>query len=149
MPQWKIKEFNSLNTKELYEIMKRRFEVFVLEQDCKEQDFDNYDQLATHLFAIKNEEIIAYCRLFKANVKYKEPSIGRVLVTVDNRNRGLATEMMERAIKQIEENWQERVIKVQAQAHLESMYGALGFVRVSDVYDSVGIPHIDMLKTSK
>ena len=49
-------------------------------------------------------------------------------------------------IEHIESEWKEPEIKVQAQAHLQDFYGSLGFKAVSEVYEDVGIPHIDMIR---
>ena len=45
-----IKSFSELNIQELYQILRLRSEVFVVEQDCVYQDMDNNDQKAIHLF---------------------------------------------------------------------------------------------------
>lgn len=47
---WKIKKFDELTVKELYEILKVRAEVFVVEQECVYQDLDSKDENAYHLF---------------------------------------------------------------------------------------------------
>ncbi len=39
-----VKHFNELTTTELYEILKTRSEIFVVEQDCVYQDLDDNDQ---------------------------------------------------------------------------------------------------------
>ncbi len=60
---WKIKSFEELSIHELYEILKVRQEVFVVEQTCYYLDADGYDEKALHLFAEKEGKIIAYCRI--------------------------------------------------------------------------------------
>ncbi len=47
---WKTKTFDELSTQELYQILRLRSEVFVVEQNCVYQDIDNKDQKALHLF---------------------------------------------------------------------------------------------------
>ncbi len=42
-----VKHFNELTTTELYEILKTRAEIFVVEQNCPYQDLDDKDQDAT------------------------------------------------------------------------------------------------------
>ena len=66
---WKIKEFNELSVNELYQILKIRQEVFIVEQTCYYLDADGYDEKAIHLWAEKEGEILAYCRIFKEGVK--------------------------------------------------------------------------------
>ena len=74
------KIFSELNTEELYQILRLRSEVFVVEQDCIYQDIDNKDQKAIHLYFKENDEILGYTRIFKAGYYYENPSIGRVVV---------------------------------------------------------------------
>ena len=44
------KTFSELDTEELYQILRLRSEVFVVEQNCVYQDIDNKDQNAIHLY---------------------------------------------------------------------------------------------------
>lgn len=142
-----IKSFQELSNETLYQIMKSRLSVFVLEQHCMDEDLDNYDQTSMHCYIEEKGKIIAYCRLLPEDTKYEMPSIGRVLVNAAYRKRGIATKLLTEAVRYIEKTWEPSVIKVQAQAHLEKLYQALGFETVSEIYEDVGIPHIDMIKT--
>ena len=81
------KIFSELTTEELYQILRLRSEVFVVEQDCIYQDLDNKDQKAIHLYFKENDEILAYTRIFKAGYYYENPSIGRVVVSKKNRGK--------------------------------------------------------------
>ena len=45
-----IKTFKELTNEELYELLKLRSLVFVVEQNCIYQDLDDRDQKAVHLF---------------------------------------------------------------------------------------------------
>ena len=75
------KTFYELNIQELYQILRLRSEVFVVEQDCVYQDLDGKDQISIHIFQKEKDEIIAYTRIFKSGDYYKNPSIGRVVVS--------------------------------------------------------------------
>ena len=44
MVEWKIKEFNELTTHELYEMIKLRIDVFVVEQECPYPELDDKDK---------------------------------------------------------------------------------------------------------
>ena len=44
------KYFDELTTKELYEILKARAEIFVVEQICVYQDLDDVDYRSLHIF---------------------------------------------------------------------------------------------------
>ena len=83
---FKVKRFEELSTIELYKILRLRAEVFIVEQNCIYQDVDDKDQNALHLIGYKNEEIVAYARLFDAGLYFENPSIGRVEVSKKERN---------------------------------------------------------------
>ena len=80
-----IKTFNELSIGELYDILKLRSEVFVVEQNCVYQDIDGTDQKALHVFGVVENKIIAYTRCFKPGDYFKEASIGRVVVKESQR----------------------------------------------------------------
>lgn len=143
--QWKIKTFGELTTAELYEILRIRAEVFVVEQTCVYQDLDLKDKRAYHVFVEENGEIIAYLRVLEKDVSYPEISIGRVLVKETYRGRGLARKLMQRAVSFIEEVLRENEIRISAQKYLLKFYESLGFTMVSEVYQEDGIEHVEML----
>jgi ElaA protein len=62
-----------------------RSEVFVVEQNCIYQDIDYKDQKAIHVLLKKNKELIGYTRIFNKGDYFKNASIGRVLVSKNNR----------------------------------------------------------------
>ena len=86
---WKIKPFAKLSTEELYQILKIRQEVFIVEQTCYYLDADGYDQQAVHIWAESAGEILAYSRVFEPGIKYAEASIGRVLTNPKYRKNNL------------------------------------------------------------
>ena len=142
---WKIKRFEELTTTELYEILRVRAEVFVVEQTCVYQDLDLKDKKAYHLFCENNGEIAAYLRILDKGVSYPEISIGRVLTRETNRRIGLAREMMQNAISFIKEELGERHIRISAQLYLQRFYESLGFSVTSDIYLEDDIEHIEMV----
>ena len=46
----KVKFFDELTTRELYEMLKARAEIFVVEQNCVYQDLDDKDYTSLHVF---------------------------------------------------------------------------------------------------
>ena len=142
---WKIKRFEEMTTTELYEILRVRSEVFVVEQTCIYQDLDLKDKKAYHLFCENNGEIAAYLRILDKGVSYPEISIGRVLTRETNRRIGLAREMMQKAISFVEEELSEMQIRISAQLYLKKFYESLGFSVTSDIYLEDDIEHIEMV----
>lgn len=143
--KWELKKFEELTVSELYEILKLRCEIFVLEQECAYQDCDNKDIEAKHLYCVENGKIIAYLRILNRGVSFNEMSIGRVVVDRNNRGRGLAKIALAKAIKFVEEELNETEIRISAQKYIVKLYGELGFREMSDEYLEDGIPHVEML----
>ena len=142
---WSLKNFSDLSVNELYNILKVRVDVFVVEQACAYPEIDNYDQESLHLFLQNNEQIVAYVRILPKNIKHEKVSIGRVLVDKEYRGNGYAEEIMKKAIDHIVNVWQEKTIKIQAQYYLKGFYSSLGFEQKTGVYLEDDIPHIDMI----
>ena len=137
-----IKNFSELSTEEIYNILKLRSEVFVVEQNCIYQDIDEKDQKAVHLFLEKNNEIIAYTRIFKKGDYYEEnPSIGRVVVSKKERGKKLGKEIMIKSINFIKKELKERKIELSAQKYLDKFYKDLDFYSEGEDYLEDGIPH--------
>ncbi len=76
MTEWFRKEFSELTIDELYEILRLRSEIFVVEQDCVYQDLDLKDKICIHIFGMDNSEVIAALRVIPAGISYEIPSIG-------------------------------------------------------------------------
>ena len=143
--EWKIKRFEELTTTELYEILRVRAEVFVVEQTCIYQDLDEKDKRAYHLYCEESGKVKAYLRILDRGISYPEISIGRVLTTENNRRKGLAREMMKNAIDFICKDLGENQIRISGQLYLQAFYESLGFQTVSEMYLEDDIPHVEML----
>ena len=139
------KTFNELNNEDLYQILRLRSEVFVVEQDCVYQDLDNKDQISVHIFKKEKDKIVAYTRIFKSGDYYKNPSIGRVLVSKKNRGRELGKKIMIYSIEYIKKNIEGDKIELSAQKYLDKFYKDLGFYKIGEDYLEDGIPHQRML----
>jgi len=143
---WTIKSFQELSTSELYSILQLRVNVFIVEQSCPYPELDGYDADTLHLEYIENDELLAYARILPPGIKYDRASIGRVIVNGKARGKGLAKQLMERSIANIEQRWPGEEIQLQAQTYLKEFYASFGFKEVSPEYDEDGIPHVDMVK---
>ncbi|WP_293298091.1 GNAT family N-acetyltransferase [Allomuricauda sp.] len=141
-----IKTFNQLTTEELYQILRLRSEVFVVEQDCVYQDVDNKDQKALHIIGTKNGEIVAYTRIFKPGDYFNNVSIGRVVVSQDQRKYGLGKRIMQASLAAIDQRFPNQPIEISAQSYLLKFYTELGFKITGEEYLEDGIPHRRMLK---
>ena len=115
---WKIKTFDELTTSELYQTIKARVDVFVVEQNCPYPDLENYDQKAIHIWAENDGEVLAYCRIFDKGIKYPETSIGRVLTTENGRGKNLGKQLIQYAVETIENRFKTPEIRISAQDYL-------------------------------
>lgn len=142
--KWEIKRFEALSTRELYEILRLRSEVFVVEQNCVYQDIDGKDEKALHLLGFCNGAIVAYARLFKPGDYYKNAAIGRVVVAQKYRNQKWGHALISASITGIQDYFGETPITISAQLYLKEFYEQNGFIKTSAPYLEDGIPHIEM-----
>jgi ElaA protein len=145
-PNWCWFRFDELSTSLLYEILRLRQEVFVMEQNCVYLDVDGWDDKALHLIGTEIDQVVAYARVFGPGVKYPEASIGRVLTPLHKRRSGAGRALMTEAIRGLLERWPGAPIRLDAQQYLVGFYGSFGFNVVSGAYIEDGIPHVRMLR---
>lgn len=151
MSDWRVdlRSMDELSTRELYEILKLRVDVFVVEQACPYPELDGKDADALHLRLLDGDELLASARLFKPE-KIGAPSrIGRVVVAPAHRARRLGKILMQESIMTCKRLFPGCDITLSAQSHLEQFYASFGFKTVSPEYLEDGIPHIDMLKSTR
>lgn len=144
--QWKIKPFEALSVDELYDILKLRSEIFVVEQNCVYLDLDGKDKMALHLFGEFEGKVVAHARLFKAGISFDNASIGRVVVDANYRDRKWGHDLMREAIAGVAHHFGENKITIGAQLYLKKFYESHGFVQTSEMYLEDDIPHIEMKK---
>lgn len=138
------KKFNELTLEELYEILKLRSEVFVVEQNCIYNDIDGKDLTSSHIMIKENGKIKAYLRALQPGVSYEDASLGRVLVSPDARGKGYAKAIVTKGVEYILNNFNTTKITIGAQEYLKNFYSEIGFKPISEIYDEDGIPHLDM-----
>ena len=147
--KWQIKLFTQLDTYELYQLIKLRMDVFVVEQNCPYQEIDgkDIDPGTRHLLGKDaSGQIIAYLRMLPPGLNFKEASFGRVVVAVEKREKGLSRQMVKMAIDTMVSTWPGAAIKIGAQVYLKDFYESFGFVPITNSYLEDGIPHIDMVR---
>jgi len=149
--EWSLKSFNQLDTAELYEVMKLRIDVFVVEQNCPYHELDGKDRhpAVLHLSGRdeKNGKLAAYLRILPPGLGHKEAAFGRVVVADQYRKQGISNIMVKKSLKFIEKRWPRNDIRINAQVYLEKFYETHGFQSVSETYFEDGIEHVDMLRT--
>ena len=139
------KTFQELTTDELYELLRVRNEVFVVEQNCVYQDLDYDDQKSMHLWLTEGEKVVALARVCPAGTHMKEISIGRVITT--ERGKGYGKQIMIHAIDAAVEHFGATLIDIEAQEYAKGFYEGVGFRQSSDIFMRDGIPHMKMTWT--
>lgn len=139
-----VKKFEELNCFEIYEILKLRSEIFVLEQNCVYLDPDGVDLAAYHVYLREGGEVVAYLRVIDKGMRLDEVSIGRVVSRY--RRRGLGTKVMLEGIRVAKEKFGAEKIKIGAQAYAVPFYEQVGFkVLPNGEYVEDGQPHVYMI----
>ena len=146
--QWKCSLFSQLDTEQLFDLIKLRIDIFVVEQNCPYPELDEKDRhhQTLHMLGFNNEQLICCSRLLAPGVSYPDVSIGRFAVAEPYRNQGIGTELMSQCLFHIQHHWPEHNIRVSAQQYLCQFYTSFGFTQTSDMYLEDDIPHIEMLK---
>ena len=161
-----IKTFQELMVDELYELLRVRSEVFVVEQDCVYQDMDGDDKEAIHVWLTEgvtesvtnkeealdgdknkvnrtdNEKVVALARVCPAGVHLPTISIGRVITT--ERGKGYGKQIMLAAIDVAQKYFGATSIDIEAQEYAKGFYEGVGFKQTSYTFMLDGIPHIKM-----
>ena len=142
---WEWKSFIDLHRDDLYEILKFRQEIFVVEQKSWYLDVDGLDQASLHLIVRTKENLIGYLRLTSPGKKYLEKSIGRVSIHIAYRGEGLGNQLLTMGIEKGKEVYGSGSFRISAQEYLISYYEKHGFKVQGSPYDEDGIPHVEML----
>lgn len=140
--EFKAKNFSELTTGELYEILRSRSEIFILEQKMHCQDMDGVDYISRHFFIEEKGRVVAYLRAFYTDPNKTVVKIGRVL-TLTHGN-GLGRAIIEKSIEDIKKNMKCQKICLNSQKSAVGFYENLGFKVVSEEFLEEGVEHLAM-----
>ena len=149
--QFECLSFSELSLTQLYESLRLRQEVFVVEQFCPYLDADGNDQAAYHILAhTEDGQLVAYARLLPPGLVYPDyVAIGRVVASPAARGHQLGYRLMEAALAAAERHFPGYNCKLSAQSHLQAFYVRLGFRVAGTGYLEDGIPHLPMVRQSE
>jgi len=135
--------FGDLTPGLLYDVLRFRQAIFVVEQHCAYPDLDGLDQRARHLLLRVDGELAGCLRLipFPDDARVK---IGRVAVTLSQRRRGFARLLMIEALARCRRDYPDCAVALTGQTYLAPFYESLGFAVTSEPYDDYGLSHVDM-----
>jgi ElaA protein len=152
MLTWQFSRFDQLPIRDWYAASTLRVDVFVMEQNCPFQDNDGADFDSWHLLGWHDDrgarDLVAYCRIVDAGIKYEEPSIGRVVTAQNVRREGYGKILMTEALRRHDALYPGVASRIGAQQRLERFYQGFGYETVSETYIEDGIPHVVMLRKS-
>lgn len=136
------RSFEELSTGELYEILKSRAEIFMIEQNIRCLDMDNVDYDSLHCFFTEDNRVIAYLRAFYEDEEKHVVNIGRVLTL--QHGMGIGRQLLEQSIKAIRQKMKCKKIRMNAQKHAVGFYEKFGFRVVSGEFLEEGVVHVVM-----
>ena len=147
MPEIKTewRRFDELTAGELYELLRFRQSIFVIEQASAYPDLDGLDKSAWQLLAWLETGLIGYLRLTATTGPPPMVRIGRVAVSPSLRRGGRGRMLMEKALILCRERFPLQAIVLGAQVPLVPFYERFGFAATSEPYDDFGIAHVEML----
>ena len=134
------KTFDELTTREVYEILKARAAVFVVEQNIVYQDMDDKDYNSLHVYCEEDGKVKAYLRAFET-----EPGVvrmGRVLTL--QHGQGLGGKLLDFALKEIGQRFSPKIIAIDSQCHAIGFYEKAGFKVCSEEFLEEGVMHVKM-----
>ena len=138
-----VKQFSELTPTELYEILKTRTEIFVVEQQCICQDMDDKDKDAIHVFCQNQAGRVTGClRVFWKDEANGVAQIGRV-VTLEH-GKGIGGQLLHKGVEIAKNQLKAKKAYLHSQQYAIGYYAKEGFRVVSDVFPEDGIPHVEM-----
>lgn len=157
-----IKPFSGLSTAELYEILRLREAVFIVEQNCPYPEADGQDYDAVHLFYAEGYagdgrgpgaglgsgscpgRVKAYLRLFWKPGEPGTVQVGRVVNAPDVRGTGLGRRILQEGVRYATETMGATRLCLHAQVQASGFYAKEGFEVSSGVFLEDDIPHVEM-----
>jgi ElaA protein len=129
----------------LFDYLRLRTDVFVVEQGCAYPELDEWDREAEHLLAFEGQVLVACARIMGPHTIYPEPSLGRLAVARPYRHQGWGLRCLHACLERLQTRYPRQAIKIQAQQYLEEFYALAGFRSISPVpYADAGVMHVDM-----
>ena len=131
-----VKRFDELTPDELYEIIKTRFDIFVIEQNIMCRDLDDVDKTALHVYCRDVDgRVTGYLRVFWNDEAAKIAQIGI----------GIGGALLAKGIDVARRMGAESIL-LHSQEYAIGYYAKQGFEVTSDIFFEDTIPHVEMMK---
>ena len=141
-----IRRFAELSAGELYELLRFRQAIFVVEQRSPYPDLDGFDQSALHFMLREEGALVGCLRLVAPDDAAAPVALGRIAVLASHRRRGLAAGLVEAALTLCRKRYPQRPLRLTAQCHLARFYEHFGFAAAGLPFDDFGVMHVEMHK---
>ncbi len=138
--EFKSLTFEQLTPTQVYELLRSRCEVFMLEQRIICQDMDGVDYQSRHCFLEEDGRVVAYLRAF-----YTDPEtvqIGRVLTLRHGLGHGRL--LLEQSLRDLRAAMPCKRFRLHSQTHAIGFYEKFGFQVISEEFMEEGVPHVTM-----
>ena len=134
-----LKILQARSKKGIMDHFRVRGQVFILEQAVSwEEEFDSWDDSATHFNAILNGVVVGAARLYKNKV-------GRVAVLSPYRTLGIGKALMQ-TIERHAKKQGIKILELGAQIQVQGFYERLGYEPYGERFMDANIEHIMMRK---
>ncbi|WP_292911781.1 GNAT family N-acetyltransferase [Niveispirillum sp.] len=136
--------FDGFDAPTLYDMLRFRQDVFIVEQQSPYPDLDGLDPVCQHLLVRDTDgRLAAYLRA--RGPEGDSPAfIGRIVVGPGWRGTGLGRRLIQAGLDFMDRSYPGQPIEIGAQQHLADFYAGFGFVAEGEPYDDGGIPHVTM-----
>jgi ElaA protein len=130
-----------LTSEQLYDLLRLRVDVFVVEQKCPYPELDGHDlEPSTRHFWLVGDDGRVLATLRLREDQPGEYRIGRVCTAADARGNGLSGRLMEAAVAEIGS----APSVLDAQVAVKDFYTRYGYVEDGAEFVEDGIPHVTM-----
>lgn len=143
--EWRRRDWETLTRNELYDILQLRSNVFVLEQQDPYGDVDGWDNRAIHFMGYKDQQLIAYARLFLPGVKRTEAVRGRICIVKEQRNNGIGTALIKIILKYLLEVAPDADLYSYSQTYWIRRLLTMGAMPVSSPMTKSRIEHVELI----
>ena len=146
---WKCCEFWQLSSVELYQILRARNAILIVEDAHTHQEIDGKDENAVHIFALDlatgDPLVVAYARLLPGDEVDPETVIDKLLTHTTHRDDDTAQRLVAHALTVSHERWPHARVRTHSPVHRESFYKRLGFRKIDGPFLQHGMPFIGMI----
>lgn len=143
---WVDKDFSQLSTRELYQILRVRSEVFIVEQGSLLLDADGKDFVGTHVLGVEladeAPQVLAYSRLLQDEGEIR---IDKFLTRFSRRGDGTAEALMRCTQDAIQARWPGSPVGIQVPFYLREFCEQFGFTKREGPYLEHGTHFIGMV----